>query len=249
MAKVDVIMPQMGESIAEGTITRWLKQVGDKVERDESLLEISTDKVDADIPSPAAGTLAEILVEEGVTVEIGTTIARLETEAGAAVEAPGDGGTPEPKAEPAPATRAPAPAAVATARVDGDGGAGARYWSNDIVINIVTESILPGPPSTDTIAEVQDWWDPELGLALHFPITPVVGFSIRATGGGFGIGNASNFMWDGEFTALFRVSRRFLVSAGYRQFRYTRTEGEPGDEIDTKVSVVGPQIGFSFGIF
>ena len=121
MAKVDVVMPQMGESIAEGTITKWLKQVGDKVERDESLLEISTDKVDADIPSPAAGTLAEILVEEGVTVEIGTTIARLETEAGAAVEAPGDGGTPEPKAEPAPATRSPAPAAVATARVDGDG--------------------------------------------------------------------------------------------------------------------------------
>ena len=86
MAKVDVIMPQMGESIAEGTITKWLKQKGDTVERDESLLEISTDKVDADIPSPASGTLVDILVSEGETVEVGTPIARIETEAGAAVE-------------------------------------------------------------------------------------------------------------------------------------------------------------------
>ena len=62
MSKVDVIMPQMGESIAEGTLTRWLKQIGETVERDEDLFEISTDKVDADIPSPVAGTLVEILV-------------------------------------------------------------------------------------------------------------------------------------------------------------------------------------------
>lgn len=129
-------------------------------------------------------------------------------------------------------------------------GAGARYWSNDIFLEIVTEPLFPsGTITTDTIAEVQDWWDPELGVALHFPVTPTVGFSIRATGGGFGIGNASDFLWDAEFTALFRVSRRFLVSAGYRQFRYTRTEGEGDEEINTKVSVVGPQIGFSFGIF
>ena len=65
MSKVDVIMPQMGESIAEGTLTRWLKNVGDAVERDEDLFEISTDKVDADIPSPAAGVLAEVLVQDG----------------------------------------------------------------------------------------------------------------------------------------------------------------------------------------
>ena len=75
------------------------------------------------------------------------------------------------------------------------------------------------------------------------------GFSVRATGGGFGIGDASTFLWDGEFTALFRVSRRFLVSAGYRQFRYERTDGEGDEEVDTKVSVIGPQVGFSFGIF
>jgi 2-oxoglutarate dehydrogenase E2 component (dihydrolipoamide succinyltransferase) len=84
MAKVDVIMPQMGESIAEGTLTKWLKQVGESVERDEDLFEISTDKVDADIPSPASGVLAEVLVEEGATVEVNTVVARIETEAGAA---------------------------------------------------------------------------------------------------------------------------------------------------------------------
>jgi len=88
MAKVDVIMPQMGESIAEGTLTKWLKQIGDSIERDEDLFEISTDKVDADIPSPTSGTLVEILVEEGATVEVNTIVARIETEAGAAAEAP-----------------------------------------------------------------------------------------------------------------------------------------------------------------
>jgi len=95
MSKVDVIMPQMGESIAEGTLTRWLKQIGEAVERDEDLFEISTDKVDADIPSPVAGTLVEILVEEGATVEVNTVVARIDTEGGAA--APSE---PQPAAEP-----------------------------------------------------------------------------------------------------------------------------------------------------
>ncbi|MDQ2922431.1 MAG: 2-oxo acid dehydrogenase subunit E2 [Acidobacteriota bacterium] len=76
----EVVMPQMGESIAEGTITRWMKQVGDRVERDEPLFEISTDKVDAEIPSPAAGTLTEIRFKEGDTVEINTTVAVLDGE-------------------------------------------------------------------------------------------------------------------------------------------------------------------------
>ncbi|MEE8550861.1 MAG: biotin/lipoyl-containing protein, partial [Gemmatimonadota bacterium] len=86
MAKTDVIMPQMGESIVEGTVTKWLKAKGEAVKRDESLLEISTDKVDADIPSPASGYLIEILVEEGQTVEVGTVIARIATEAEAATD-------------------------------------------------------------------------------------------------------------------------------------------------------------------
>src|SRR5437899_5397308 len=71
----DVVMPQMGESIAEGTIVRWIKRVGDKVDRDEPLFEISTDKVDAEIPSPAAGVVSEIRVKEGETVPINTVVA------------------------------------------------------------------------------------------------------------------------------------------------------------------------------
>lgn len=78
--KVDMIMPQMGESIAEGTIIKWLKNEGDKIERDEIILEISTDKVDSEIPSPQAGILRKILIPEGETVKVGTVIAHIETE-------------------------------------------------------------------------------------------------------------------------------------------------------------------------
>lgn len=87
-ATVEVVMPQMGESIAEGTITKWLKKVGDKVERDEPLFEISTDKVDAEIPSPSAGTLVEIKHGEGETVEVGKVVALLGSGEGAASTAP-----------------------------------------------------------------------------------------------------------------------------------------------------------------
>ncbi|MBI4886198.1 MAG: hypothetical protein HY824_03815, partial [Acidobacteria bacterium] len=69
-----VVMPQMGESIAEGTIVRWIKKVGDQVDRDEPLLEITTDKVDAEIPAPAAGVLTEITVKEGETVAVNTVV-------------------------------------------------------------------------------------------------------------------------------------------------------------------------------
>src|SRR5438067_9257170 len=75
----EVMMPQMGESIAEGTIVRWIKKVGDKVDRDEPLFEISTDKVDAEIPSPAAGILSEILAKEGDTVPVNTVVAVIGT--------------------------------------------------------------------------------------------------------------------------------------------------------------------------
>ncbi|MCS7023580.1 MAG: 2-oxoglutarate dehydrogenase, E2 component, dihydrolipoamide succinyltransferase [Bryobacteraceae bacterium] len=75
---IDVVMPQMGESIVEGTLTKWLKKAGDRVERDEPLFEISTDKVDSEIPSPAAGILAEVLVNEGTTVAINTVVARIQ---------------------------------------------------------------------------------------------------------------------------------------------------------------------------
>ncbi len=116
MSRVDVVMPQMGESIAEGTVSRWLKQVGDPVKRDEAILEISTDKVDAEIPSPASGVLAEIKVQEGQTVEVQTVVAVIDTEAkaGAAVAAPAQ---PAPAAAPEPAeqkaaAKAEAPAAA-----------------------------------------------------------------------------------------------------------------------------------------
>src|SRR5437762_1971362 len=83
---VDVVMPQMGVSVSEGTVTRWAKQVGDTVEADETLLEISTDKVDTEVPSPASGVVSEILVQEGETVEVGTLLARVGGEAGGAAE-------------------------------------------------------------------------------------------------------------------------------------------------------------------
>ena len=90
MAKIDVIMPQMGESIAEGTLSRWIKKVGEEVKRDEPIFEISTDKVDAEIPAPGAGVLAEILVTEGQTVPVQTVVARIETEKGAAAAVKAD---------------------------------------------------------------------------------------------------------------------------------------------------------------
>src|SRR6187397_2968634 len=87
---VDIVMPQMGESITEGTVSKWLKQVGERVEKDEPVLEISTDKVDAEVPSPGAGTLLEIRTAEGETVEVGTVVAVIgeEGEAGANGNAP-----------------------------------------------------------------------------------------------------------------------------------------------------------------
>jgi pyruvate dehydrogenase E2 component (dihydrolipoamide acetyltransferase) len=94
----DVLMPQMGESIVEGTLTRWLKQPGDKVKRDEPLFEISTDKVDTEIPSPAEGVLKEILVEAGATVQINTVVAKIDD--GSGDSGSGEDAKPESKEEP-----------------------------------------------------------------------------------------------------------------------------------------------------
>src|ERR1700680_2044700 len=117
---VDVIMPQMGESIFEGTITKWLKKPGDKIERDEPLFEISTDKVDAEIPAPSAGVLKEIKVNEGQTVPIQTVVAVIDAagassaESGAASAAaptPATASAPAPAPQKSPAPKAAAPAA------------------------------------------------------------------------------------------------------------------------------------------
>ena len=147
MARIEVPMPQMGESIAEGTVSQWLKQVGDAVERDEPILEISTDKVDAEIPSPSDGTLVEIAVQEGETVEVGTIVAFIDTEAGAATTAPA--AAPEPavaateQAAPPPAAAPAAPVAAAVAPAASDGPQSAeerlRTRSTPVVRKIAEE--------------------------------------------------------------------------------------------------------------
>ena len=157
---IDVVMPQMGVSVSEGTITKWLKQEGEPIEADESLLEISTDKVDTEVPSPGSGVVQQILVQEGETVEVGTKLAVIAPEgavaAPAAEEAPPEPATqeaaaeavepsssegetpapesapPEPQPEPEPA---PAPAPVAA---DGNGG-GEKTFVSPVVARIASE--------------------------------------------------------------------------------------------------------------
>ena len=146
MARIEVPMPQMGESIAEGTVSKWLKQLGETVERDEPILEISTDKVDAEIPSPASGTLVEISVAEGETVEVGTIVAFIDPDGAApGAGAPAAAAVPE-AAVPAattPTAEAPAPPPVATVAAPSAGGQSAeerlRTRSTPVVRKIADE--------------------------------------------------------------------------------------------------------------
>ena len=159
MARVDIIMPQMGESIAEGTLSKWLKKVGDDVKRDEPIFEISTDKVDAEIPAPAAGVLAEILVKEGETVAVQTVVARLETEKGAVVgSGKGDEG-----------------------RGKGDEGSGKREAGSTSVADAsgsirpaASVPVSPGPPAT-----------PPSTPARQQPTTPATAASHTGNGNSF----------------------------------------------------------------
>ena len=126
--RVDVIMPQMGESIAEGTITRWFKKIGETVERDEPLFEISTDKVDAEIPSPDFGVLVEVRSQEGETVPVNDVVAVIETEADKAAQAtsaPATAAEPPPQREEAPAV-APEPARAASPKPAAAASSGQR---------------------------------------------------------------------------------------------------------------------------
>jgi 2-oxoglutarate dehydrogenase E2 component (dihydrolipoamide succinyltransferase) len=188
----DVVMPQMGESIVEGTLTKWLKKPGERVERDEPLFEISTDKVDTEIPSPAAGTLAEVLVEEGKTVGINTVVARID-DGGAAAK-------PAPKVEAAPALppvveeAAPAPAPLAEpegplsplvrkmarehqidlGRVKGS-GAGGRITKQDVEAYLAQQ---PAPASAPPVEAPAPLPPPPSGQA-HTRIEPMSAMRIK----------------------------------------------------------------------
>jgi 2-oxoglutarate dehydrogenase E2 component (dihydrolipoamide succinyltransferase) len=166
---VDVVMPQMGVSVSEGTITKWLKQVGEEVQADEPLLEISTDKVDTEVPAPGTGVVSEILVQEGETVEVGTLLARIGGDGGAAAppqEAPPEPATqqaadeamaaasegarpaPEQPAEPAPAPAAEVPAPAPAVEPAGNG----KAFVSPVVARIASEhgvdpSQVPGTGS------------------------------------------------------------------------------------------------------
>ena len=164
----DVVMPQMGESIVEGTLTKWLKKPGERIERDQPLFEISTDKVDTEIPSPAAGTLAEVLVEEGKTVSINTVVARIEADGAAAPPQPA---APHAEAKPPQVEdRAPVPPEPASepagplsplvrklarehqidlGRVKGT-GAGGRITKQDVEAYLAQQAApAPAPPMED----------------------------------------------------------------------------------------------------
>jgi 2-oxoglutarate dehydrogenase E2 component (dihydrolipoamide succinyltransferase) len=129
---MDVVMPQMGESVAEGTIVRWMKKVGDTVDRDEPLFEISTDKVDAEIPSPSAGVIAEIRAKEGETVPVNSVVAVIRGAGEAVAVAP----SPVPSAPAAPATREPGPPGQAVSRAGEDL---ARERSSPLVRQLAAE--------------------------------------------------------------------------------------------------------------
>jgi len=170
MARVEVVMPQMGESIAEGTIIRWMKKVGDQVRKDETLLEISTDKVDSEIPSPASGILAEIVAPEKATVAVRAVIAYLETE-GASVGAVESAPPAEPQAKAGPSQAPPqvrepvgqpssgrffSPLVLNVARTEGvsmqeleriaGSGDGGRVTKKDILAYVASRGSTPAPP-------------------------------------------------------------------------------------------------------
>ncbi|MER7820704.1 biotin/lipoyl-containing protein, partial [Streptomyces sp. NPDC096153] len=144
---VSVTLPALGESVTEGTVTRWLKAEGERVEADEPLLEVSTDKVDTEIPAPASGVLASIKVAEDETVEVGAELAVIDDGSGAAAAAPAPAAEQAPAPEPeqpaqaAPSTEqaAPAPAPTAEAAAGGGGAEG-----TDVVLPALGESVTEG---------------------------------------------------------------------------------------------------------
>ncbi len=196
MARIEVVMPQMGESIAEGTIVKWHKKIGDQVKKDETLLEISTDKVDSEIPSPAAGMLAEIVVAEQTTVVVGTVVAYLETDASVAVDVkPAAASAPKPAAASPAAAPAPRPAQQAAPAAPPAKG---RFYSPLVLSIAGSEGVameeLEGIPGTgeggrvtkkDILAYVQarKSGTPPVALAARTPVAPAAGGSTAFTPG------------------------------------------------------------------
>ncbi len=134
----DVVMPQMGESVVEGTITKWLKKLGDTVQRDEPLFEISTDKVDAEIPSPASGVLKEVKVKEGATVQVNTVVGVIDADgAGAGAAAPTKAATP-------PSPSAPPPVAAPSAAVPAAAAPAPSGPGTEVMMPQMGESIVEG---------------------------------------------------------------------------------------------------------
>lgn len=178
---VEVVMPQMGESITEGTVSKWLKSVGDKIDKDEPLLEISTDKVDAEVPSPAGGTVLAINVQEGETVEVGSVLALVGAEGASPVES-ATPKAPEPAAQaPAaietPRMETPPPAQAAAAVVNGSNGTRSveelrRTRSSPLVRNIAKEhgidiSRIPGSGISGRVTRSDIMSFIETGAALR----------------------------------------------------------------------------------
>lgn len=149
MARVDVVMPKMGESVMEGTVLEWKKQIGDVIELDETLLEISTDKVDSDVPAPSAGKLVEILVNEGDTVDVGTPIAIIDSDVSADVPAGGDNSAPAEKPAAAPVSDEQAPEPEVSTSTTGNGAAPSAVPAGggervNVVMPKMGESVMEG---------------------------------------------------------------------------------------------------------
>ncbi|MGH9946342.1 MAG: biotin/lipoyl-containing protein, partial [Pyrinomonadaceae bacterium] len=153
---VEIVMPQMGESITEGTVSKWLKQVGDTIEKDEAILEISTDKVDAEVPSPGAGKLLEIRHQEGDTVEVGTILAVIGAESEAPAPTPksqvpspveSTADKSETQTEPEVSTSAPIAAAALAANPKSEIQNLKSSEATEVVMPQMGESITEGPVS------------------------------------------------------------------------------------------------------
>ena len=123
--------------------------------------------------------------------------------------------------------------------------AGAKYWSNDLTVDYEV-IILDTPVAEGSINDKQDWWDLMLGVRTTVSLAPKVLLSSWISVGGFGIGESSKFAYDFTYLNAFRVSRLITINAGFRNFRYNRTDGEGDSELETRVNVLGPFLGVSF---